>query len=301
MGVLFAFQHDGGKLMRTLPMSFVLSCVLAASAPRAAAAQSWDQPWSDPRDRPARLDLSVTAGMAAPTDWSDLVLLGSLSSASGALEQVLVRDVRVESDTVFGASVTYWRDRYGFRAGGALSRSSLTMGGTSLDQADPGRDVLAANVNTWSYDVRGVIGMIKYAPSRPVWPYVFLGVGGITYDLDRTITPPLLTFVERPGTASGNVTVRESGGRQFLLSVDELGNETVPAFDFGAGSDFRIPLGGGALGLRVEVSDHVSLSPLRVRIRQLSDTGGLTEDDAVDFGAVHEFRAMAGLVIQIGK
>jgi hypothetical protein len=97
------------------------------------------------------------------------------------------------------------------------------------------------------------------------------------------------------------VVVRDEGGQEFVLAVDELGVETVPAFNFGIGSDFRIPFGAGALGLRLEASDHISPSPLRVRIRRLSASGGLTEDDAVDFGAVHEVRVVAGLVVQIGR
>src|SRR5688572_22669090 len=55
----------------------LLCCSALVLLPCAAAAQGWNQPWSDPRDRPPRIDLSVTAGMIAPTDWSDLVVLGS--------------------------------------------------------------------------------------------------------------------------------------------------------------------------------------------------------------------------------
>lgn len=289
--------------MHSTRLSFVVLALLTVLWQGWASAQTWDQPWSDPRDRPPRFDLNLTAGMAAPTDWSDLVLLGSLTSLSGLFEQVLVRDVRVEPDAVFGGSMTYWRDRYGFRAGATYSRSSLTIGGTTLDATNSGRDVLAAHVNTWSYDVRGVIGLIKYGPSRPVLPYVFLGVGGITYQVDRTITPPLLTFIQQPGNppSSGGIVVRGDGDRQFVLAVDELGVETVPAFDFGVGSDFRVPLGGGAFGVRVEVSDHMSPSPLRVRIRELSALGGLTNEDAIRFGTVHELRVVGGLVVQIGR
>lgn len=289
--------------MHRTRFTFVMAFLAVGLVPAFASAQGWDQPWSDPRDRPPRFDVSLTAGMAAPSDWSDLVLLGSVSSVAGAFEQVLVRDVRVEPDALFGGSFSYWRDRYGFRAGATLSRSSLTIGGTSLDAANPGRDVLSANVNTWSYDVRGVISLIKYEPARPALPYVFFGFGGITYDLEHTITPPLLTFIQQPGNVvgEGGIIVHDDGDRQFLLAVDELGIETVPAFSFGFGSDFRVPFGGGALGLRVEISDHISPSPLRVRVRELNAFGGLTNDDAVDFGTVHELRALAGLVVQIGK
>jgi hypothetical protein len=45
----------------------------------------------------------------------------------------------------------------------------------------------------------------------------------------------------------------------------------------------------------------VSSSPLRVRIRELNAFGGLTNDDAVDFGRVHELRVLGGLVVQFGR
>ena len=284
------------------PLRMTLWCVaLGAMLPAHAAAQSWDEPWSDPRDRPPRVDLSVSAGMLAPTDWSDLVLLGTLSPVSGILEQVLVRDVRVEPDAVYSGALTYWRDRYGFRVHGALSRSSLTIG------ASPEEDgrVASADVNTWFYDVRGVIGLVKYSPTRKAWPYVFAGLGGITYDLDRTVSPPLLTFVERPiGRPAGTgqiIVVDEDIGREFLLAIDELGLETVLAFNFGAGADLRLPFSGGGIGLRLEVSDHIADSPLAVRIRELGPSGGLGTDDTVHFGTVHHLRATAGIVIQIGR
>jgi hypothetical protein len=234
-----------------------------------------------------------------PSDWSDLVLLGSLSSATGALEQVLVRDVRVKPGRVFGAAATYWRARYGFRAHGAFSDSTLTLG-PSFDPVEGSIDV---NVDTWMYDVRGAIGLIEYTPKRIAWPYVFVGLGGITYDLSRTVTPPLRSFIERPpagGTAPARVIV-DDDGRQFVVAVDELGLETVFAFNFGVGTDFRIPIGGGGVGLRLELSDHIAPSPLGLRIRELGDHGGLGASDAVRFGVVHHLRAAAGIVLQIGR
>lgn len=288
--------------MNARRIGWLCGVVAAALFPSGIAAQTWDQPWSDPRDRAPRVDVSVSGGMLAPTDWSDLVVLGSLSSVSGALEQVLVRDLRVEPDSVFGASVTYWRDRFGFRVNGALSRSSLTIGGDSLDGG--ARDTLPAEIDTWFYDVRGAIGLVEYSPERKVLPYVFLGLGGITYNLDRTISPPLLTFIERGrsvSTTPGSITIVDDTGREILLAIDELGTESVLSFNFGAGTDLRLPFGGGALGLRLEVSDHIASSPLEVRIRELDGAGGLARDDAVRFGTVHHLRAAAGLVLQIGR
>jgi hypothetical protein len=285
-------------------MSFLLHrsrlvfLTVALLLPTRVVAQDWTQPWADPLDRPPRVDVSATAGVVAPTDWSDLVVLGSLSSATGALEQVLVRDVRVEPGSTFGASATYWRARYGFRVHGAFSDSSLAFG-SSFDASD---DALGSiDVDTWTYDVRGAVGLIEYAPNRIAWPYVFVGLGGITYDLSRTVSPPLLTFIEQPPPGGSRDTVIvEDNGRQFVVAVDELGLETVFAFNFGIGTDFRIPLGPGGIGVRLELSDHISPSPLTLRIRQLG-VGGLTGADSVRFGMVHHLRAAAGLVVQIGR
>lgn len=264
--------------------------------PGAATAQDWTQPWSDPYDRPPRVDISASAGFLIPSDWSDLVLLGSISSVSGILEQIVVRDVRVEPSTVFDANVTYWRGRTGFRVHGGYSTASLAIGGVA-DEAGSSVDV-----DTWLYDVRGAVGLIEYTPGRWVWPYAFGGVGGITYDLSRTVSPSLLSFIDHTPSRdeTGRIFVAERG-RQFVLAVDELGLETVLAVNFGVGADLRIPLGAGAVGLRVEASDHVSRSPLGLSIRELSPRGTFTSDTAVRFGFVHHLRVAAGLVVQIGR
>lgn len=268
--------------------------VLSVALPASAQPQDWSQPWADPMDRPPRLDISASAGMLVPSDWSDLVLIGSLSSASGALEQVLVRDVRVKPGSVFGVSGTYWRDRYGFRVHGAYSESSLDFG-PSFDPIEGSVDV---DVKTYMYDVRAAVGLTEYTPGRVAWPYAFIGLGGITYDLSRTVSPPLRTFIAQPppGGTPDRVIVADDG-RQFVVAVDELGLETVLAFNFGVGTDFRIPLGGGGVGLRLELSDHVAPSPLGLRIREV----GASRSGDVRFGLVHHLRAAAGIVFQIGR
>ncbi len=271
--------------------------------PCAAAAQDdWSQPWSDPRDRPPRVDVSVFAGLLAPTDWSDLVLLGSISSFTGVLEQVLVRDLRVEPDVAFGSAVTYWRSKYGVRVNGGFARSSLVIGGTPLGTG--GRDDLSGDIDVWFYGVRGVIGLKEYAPTRRFWPYAFVGFGGITFDMARPVAPPLLTFIEhdvQPFDGRGDIVIVGDGGEQFLVAVDELGLETVLALSFGVGTDLRIPIGAGSIALRLEASDDVARSPVGLRIRELTGTGGLTSESAVRFGRVHHLRASAGIVVQFGK
>ena len=283
------------------------SCLVSLMLlPSVAGAQDWTQPWSDPRDRPPRLDVSASVGLLAPTDWSDLVVLGSISPVSGILEQVLVRDLRIEPDSVFDANVTYWRAKYGARAHVGLSRSSMVIGGMPLGtiQAPGSDEIVSAGVNTWFYDVRGAIGLVEYSPERRVWPYVFVGFGGITYDLARPVSPPLLTFIERVPTqpdGRGDIVIVDEDGRQFILAIDELALETVFALNLGVGADLRIPLGAAGLGLRLELSDHISRSPLGVRIRELSPFGGLSSDTTVHFGRVHHLRVSAGLIVQIGR
>src|SRR5204863_5930550 len=158
----------------------------------------------DPLERPPRVDLTASAGFVLPTSWSGLVLLGSISPVSGVLEQVLTRPMRVEPETEWSAAATYWRGRYGFRSHGGFSRSTLSVGGSPA----PGNPLSLASiaslssggtssvgVDTWLYDVGGAIGFVEYAPTRWVWPYGFVGFGGITCNLKQSVAPPL-TIVE---------------------------------------------------------------------------------------------------------
>src|SRR5919204_1149972 len=233
----------GVTIMRHAPLALV-AFVLVCVAPKTSIAQDWSQPWADPQDRPPRVDLSASAGFLVPTRWSDLVLLGSISPATGVLEQVFTRGMTVEPDKEYEAAVTYWVARYGFRAQAGYSRSSLTIGGAPLTGASSAGGATSVGIETWLYDVRGAIGLVDYAPSRVVWPYGFIGLGGITYNLKRTITPPL-SFVDsgtgRPGVRPDTIVVVDSG-RQFLVSLGELKTESVFAFNLGVGTDFRVPL-----------------------------------------------------------
>lgn len=272
--------------------------------PPSATAQDWSQPWADPDDRPARVDVSASFGFLASTDWSDLVLLGSISSTAGVLEQVLVRDLRVKADHELGGAVTYWRGRYGFRVQGAFSSSSVSIGGPLFGADGPSGDLVSVDVDTWLYDVGGAIGFLEYTPQRWAWPYAFVGVGGVTYDLARRVSPPLLTFIERSRQRDDgrrDITIVRDDGREFLLAIDELEVETVFALTVGVGTDFRIPLGPAALGVRLEIADHISQSPVGLRIAELRRSGALATDTGVGFGYVHHLRAAAGIVIQVGR
>jgi hypothetical protein len=259
--------------------------------PTRSAAQTWPDPWADAEDRPPRIDLAAAVGVLAPTNWSHLVLLGSISSASGVVEQILARELRVDADTEYGGAFTYWEGRYGFRLQGAYSKSSLRISGAS-----------PIGIKTWLYDTRGVIGAVEYAPRRKVWPYGFVGVGGITYDLAQVVSPPLTFITQAPAQSIGQtVVVFGDRGRQFVLSEDELGVKTVFALNFGAGTDFRIPIGSAGIGLRVEATDHVARSPLELHISELSALGAAASDNGVRFGVVHHLSVTAGVVVQIGR
>ena len=281
----------------------VLALAIVTLLPVVAAAQGPTSPWADPQDAPARIDVSGSAGFLMPTGWSNLVLIGTISSATGGLEQVLTRDLRVEPNAAFNGAVTYWRGRYGFRTQAGMSRSTLTVGGTpQLGGSTLSNGAASVDIDTWLYDVRGAVGFIDYNRGRRVFPYGFFGFGGITYDLKTNVSPPP-TFSTQPPptTAPPNTVIVRDTSRDFLIAVDELGIETVFAFNIGVGTDFRVPVGPGGLGLRLEVSDHIASSPLGLRVRELSPIGGLTGDSAVRFGAVHHLSATAGFVINFGR
>ena len=49
--------------MHSTRLTFIVLALLTVLWQGWASAQTWDQPWSDPRDRPPRFDLNLTAGM----------------------------------------------------------------------------------------------------------------------------------------------------------------------------------------------------------------------------------------------
>ena len=292
--------------MRHAPLAVIPIVVACTLLPARALAQDWSQPWADPEDRPARVDVSASGGFLMPTRWSDLVLLGSLSPGVGALEQVLTRDVHVKPDTAFTAAATYWRSRYGLRVQGGFSRSSVSVGATpvvtsSTSTAVASGDAASVGVDTWLYDLGAAIGFLEYEPKRSVWPYGFFGAGGITYNLKQPIAPPLGFVARAPTAPAGNTIIVAGDGRQFLLTTNELNVETVLAFNVGLGADFRVPLKGGGVAVRLEVADHLAASPLAFRIEELSAFGAVPSDAGARYRLVHHLSATAGLVVQIGR
>jgi hypothetical protein len=251
---------------------------------------------------PRRVDISGTGGFRLSTDWSDLVLLGSLSPASGALEQVLVRDLVVRPGPAFDAAVTYWEGRYGFRTHVGYAKSCLTVGRVCGELTGPAGPASSVDVNAWVYDVGGAVGLIDYRRNTWVWPYVFFGFGAVTYDLARTVGPPL-TFIERnpPGVTDGRVVISRDDPDLLLIATDELGIETKFAMNVGVATDLRIPLGPAGVGIRMEVSDYIHRSPIDVLVAPINPLIGGRRDERLNFGLVHNLRAAVGLVVHVGR
>jgi hypothetical protein len=251
---------------------------------------------------PSRVDISGTGGFRLSTDWSDLVLLGSISPASGALEQVLVRDFVVRPGPSFDAAVTYWEGRYGFRTHVGYAESCLTVGRACGELTGPAGVASSVDVNAWAYDVGGAVGLIDYRRDTWVWPYVFFGFGAVTYDLARTTGPPL-TFIERnaPGVTDGRIVISRDDPDLLLIATDELGIETKFAMNIGVATDLRIPLGPAGVGIRMEVSDYIHRSPIDVLVAPVNPISRRRQDARLNFGLVHNLRAAVGLVVHVGR
>jgi hypothetical protein len=211
---------------------------------------------------------------------------------------VLARDLLVDPGQVFDVAVTYWEGRYGFRVHGGFARSCLAVGRGCDGLAGAAGD--AVDVDAWTYDIGGAIGLVDYARNQWAWPFVFIGLGAVTYNLERTVGPPL-TFIERRPPAPGQTVLIRDAPRPLAIAIDELGVETKLALNVGVGTDLRVPLPGGSVGLRLEVSDHIHASPIQVRLVDPSALVGVRSETRLDTGYVHNLRAAAGLVLQFGR
>jgi hypothetical protein len=150
------------------------------------------------------------------------------------------------------------------------------------------------------YDVGGAVGLLDYRRGALVFPYAFFGLGGVTYDLDRTVSPPL-SFIERrpPRTADELKIELDDDPDQLLIAIDELGLETRLALNIGVGSDFRVPLGPASVGIRLEVGDNIHRSPIDLSVINIDRF--VPAGTQLDFGWVHNLRAAAGLVVSFGR
>ena len=201
---------------------------------------------------------------------------------------------------MFDAAVTYWEGRYGVRAHGGFARSCLAVARRCGDLAALADGASSVDVDTYLYDIAGVIGMMDYRPRAWVWPYIFFGVGGITYNLEQGVSPPL-TFIERRRTVDGQTLIVRESPDQLLIAIDELGVETQLALNLGVGADFRIPMGPASLGVRFEASDHIHRSPIAIQVLNVERFTPARGGARVAFGAVHNLRIAAGVVVELGR
>lgn len=297
---------------RYLIAAILAASLLAASRPVAAQDDWFDD---DDEERPRSLDISLGLGRLRSSDWSDLVVLGTLG---GLVERVLARNLAVSPGTSVDLAVTYWEGRYGFRVHAGLTRSCVAIanrcGPHALLVADGDVDdeLLAllrneVDVTTWLVDIGGAVSLVGPRTDRDFRPYVFFGLGSVAYDLNGPVGLLLPTFVEFGGTP-GRLALDSDGkviivtdGSPFLVSVDEPGFEVLFAVAFGVGADVRVPLGEGSFGLRFEVADHISRSPLDVRLAGFVDDFHFSrrdlDDVRFDFGTVHNLRFSVGIVV----
>jgi hypothetical protein len=249
---------------------------------------------------PKRVDISLAGGLRMSTDWSELVLLGAVSPASGAFEQVLTRELIVRPGPVFDAVVTYWEGRYGFRTHVGFAESCLTTGTSCTAPVSPTLVPGPVDLDVWTYDIGGSIGLIEYHRDRWVWPYVLIGAGGVTYDLKRAVGPPLTFITRSPARGPDGLVIVDDDVDQLLIALDELNLETKFALNVGVGTDVRVPLGPASVGIRLELSDHIHRSPLDVLVARIDGRRG-GRDTRVDSGYVHNFRVAGGVVLQFGR
>jgi hypothetical protein len=270
-------------------------------------------PWEKEEPRPKRIDVSLGPGLQLSTNWSDLVVLGTLG---GLVENVLVRNVAFAPGHSMGLTVTYWEGRFGFRVNAAVARSCLAVGGGCGSFVIPNDDttndderivVRRIDANAYSLDVGGAIAFVAPGADVPFRPFFFFGAGGLSYDLDDAVRFLLPSFIELGGIP-GRIGLDRDGrvkvitdGSPFLVSVDQPGFELLFAGILGLGVDLRVPLGQAALGVRFEMADHVTRSPLEVRLAGFVDDFRFSrtdiEDVRFDFGLVHNLQLSVGLVL----
>jgi len=295
-----------------------IALLLTALLPAALTAQGFPDENTDPfgrRNGPPHFDITFGAGAFASSDWSDLVLLSAGPAGTGAFNQIVLRDFAVLPGPAIDAAATYWRGRLGVRFHAAFSPSCISTG-TSCDDDRPenGEEPRvfrqrAADIDTWIFDVNGVIGLREYDESRTFFPYALVGFGVVSFNPDdgEGLPPDFLVGGIPTDPVNGERIIIILDDATTALVVDELGFETVIAVTLGIGTHLRIPIGSGSVGLRLELADHISPSPLNARIIRIGD-----DDDFFDINdpnavvadlnrrAVHNVRFVAGIVLDIG-
>lgn len=286
------------RFRMAVPILLLLAAPLSAQQP---------DPFK-PYDGPRRLELSVTAGYFWSSDWSDLVLFESLGAVGDEARRVLMPSLASAPGAGGQAAITYWKGRLGFRLAAAYTESCIT----AEPRCDDGRPAPAAGGNgqqnatevslkTYSYGVQGIVGMSEYSPSQWFRPYFLVGFGGVTYDPDQSVP----TFLASQAGTGANLDSYAGGPGQYTFAIDQAGLETRFSVALGLGTDLRLPVGPGGLSLRFEVADHISQSPLGVRLSRLSSGSLLDNDRGIEqvdlgVGAVHNLRGQIGLAIEFG-
>lgn len=293
--------------MRSIVSRALAPALLLSTAP--ATAQQGDL-WEE-YEGPRRLEISVSGGVFLSTDWSNLVFLEAVGAVGQAQQQVLLRQLRAPPEFGGSASVTYWKGRYGFRVHGGFVSSCVTTGNGCNGTSTPEQTTLERTeigMNQWTYGVQGVIGLREFTPEQVFRPYLVFGAGGVTYDLDEplsTVLPGPIERTEPTVIGNGDQTVVITDPSTFLFSMDEVGLATQFALNLGVGTDFRIPIGPGGLGLRLELSDNINQSPLTLRVARI-DGGFFSHEfdgiDEIEFDrrSVHNWRLSAGLLFEFG-
>jgi hypothetical protein len=293
-------------------LSFLL---LLVSVPASAQTDStrFDRLWLADYDGPRRLEIGVSAGYAASTDWTDLVALHVFDTRGGIHRQVLLRNVAVAPGAGGAVAVTYWRGRHGFRASAGYSKSCLTTSSRCANGPIPPPEGSAAlgvaevSMDVFRYGIDGIVGLRNWRDSQFWRPYLVVGVGGVAYDPDEDELPlfpgTFQTIV--PQTAAPGTVVITNGATTLLVATDELGFEHVFGLTLGVGMDFRMPVGIGGVALRLEAADQITSSPFSVRVSRLDDDNDLCCFDGGDgstvfrAGAIHNLRISAGVAVEL--
>jgi hypothetical protein len=271
-------------------------------------------------DGPRRIEVAVTGGAFMSSDWSDLVVLETLNFNGAIQRQVLLRDFSMRPEFGGTASITYWRGRHGFRVFGGFVESCLSTFNDDCDETvtptQIGLPATEIEMNTFVYGVQGIVGLTEYSRNQWFRPYLVVGGGGITYDLDRplsTVLPGPITSIGPATIINADQTIVVGQPTTLLLSIDEVSFETQFALNLGVGIDLRAPVGPGGLVIRLEASDQITRSPLGLRVVSLDNDdfngcviAGCFRNDAgfdeVDFDSrvVHNWRLSAGLAFEFG-
>jgi hypothetical protein len=298
--------------MRNLVSRVLVPALLLSALP--VAAQQRDL-WGE-YDGPRRVEIALSGGWFLSTAWSDRVFLESFNGLGITNRQLLLRGFSMDPEFGGAAAVTYWKGRYGFRVQAGFVHSCADVGGGCGDVLIPPIDELPigeVEMNQYSYGVQGIIGLTEYSPKQQIRPYVLLGAGGVTFDLDQ----PLSALFPGPITTTGPVRIDDDNvifvvtdPTTLVFSISDVSVASSFALNLGMGTDLRAPLGSGAFGFRFEILDQIAKSPLSLRVARLDggfftpwgcgfDCDGISEIEFND-RFVHNWRLSAAVFVEFG-